>query len=104
MSDRKYDDPVFLSTRREALVILAVWLLAFCWVVPVCYFTGYPTAPSPDEISTTLGMPSWVAWGVALPWFVAALVSIGLCLFFIRDDELGVAPEELVDQADPAHR
>jgi hypothetical protein len=92
--DRAPDDPVFLHSRREAIVILAVWGAFFAWVVPYCYLNGYTAPARPVELPLVLGMPAWVFWGVALPWVVAGLVSIALCLWFIQDDDLGPAPED----------
>lgn len=89
-------DPVFRHSRREALVILALWTASFLWTVPFSYFQGYHKPGDPLDVSLTFGMPSWVFWGVALPWLVTGLVSMLLCLFFIRDDDLGHADDEVV--------
>ncbi len=87
-NDEHPDDPVFLHTRREAIVILVVWALAFSWVVPFCYFDGYTPAANATEVPLVLGMPRWVVWGVGVPWLIADVVTIGLCLWFIKDDDL----------------
>ena len=86
-------DPVYVNTRREAIVILCVWAAALLWTVPYCYLNGYHTVTAPEDLKTILGMPDWVLWGVAVPWLIADVVAIGLCLFFIRDDDLGEAHE-----------
>ncbi|MFV0442720.1 MAG: DUF997 family protein [Planctomycetaceae bacterium] len=86
--DRPPDDPVFLHSRREAIVILLVWAACFAWTVPYCYLNGYTAPASPDELPIVMGIPAWVFWGIAVPWVVAGLVSIGLCLWFIRDDDM----------------
>ncbi len=88
------DDPVFVHSRREALVILLVWGLCFAWTVPYCYLYGYDTPADPAELALILGMPAWVVWGVMLPWGIAGLVSIALCLWYIEDDDLGPIPED----------
>jgi hypothetical protein len=92
--DRPPDDPLFLHSRREAIVILAVWGAFFAWVVPYCYVFGYTAPANPAELPLVLGMPAWVFWGVGVPWVTAGLVSIVLCLWFIQDDDLGAAPED----------
>ena len=92
--DTPPDDPVFRHSRREAIVILLVWLASFAWTVPYCYLKGYETPADPSELSIVWGMPAWVTWGVAVPWIVSGLVSIVLCLWFIQDDDLGEAPNE----------
>ncbi|MEZ6067752.1 MAG: DUF997 family protein [Planctomycetaceae bacterium] len=82
------DDPVFLHARREAIVILLVWAACFAWTVPYCYLNGYGAPTDGEPIPLVIGMPAWVFWGVAVPWLVGGLVSIGLCLFYIEDDDL----------------
>ena len=39
-------------------------------------------------------MPSWVFWGVLLPWFVADLFALWFCFFFMADDPLQDAEHE----------
>ncbi|MCA9055549.1 MAG: DUF997 family protein [Planctomycetaceae bacterium] len=92
--DRPPDDPVFLHSRREAVVILVLWGLCFAWTIPYCYIYGYNTPADAETLPIVMGMPAWVFWGVAVPWLVAGLISIGLCLWFIQDDDLGHAADE----------
>ena len=86
MADRDYH-PTFLNTRREAIVIFACWVVALLWAVPTCYFLGYNK--SPEELATVLGIPSWVFWGVGVPWLVADVFTIWFCTFRMTDDDLG---------------
>lgn len=94
MSKLQCNDPVFLNTRREALLILGLWLVCLCWVIPYCATQGYRPVPEGETIELVCGMPHWVFWGVALPWLVASVVSIAMCLFVIQDDDLGHADDE----------
>lgn len=94
-TDETVDDPVYIHSRNEAIVILIVWAISFAWTVPYCYFTGYQTTTESWELSLTWGLPSWIVWGVAVPWCTAGVVSILLCLFYIKDDDLGQADDEL---------
>lgn len=94
MSELRCDDPVFRNTRREALLILVIWGITLCWVVPYSIINGYAPPQSPEELKLVWGMPEWIFYGVALPWIIASAVTFGLCLFVIQDDDLGVAPEE----------
>ena len=98
MTDQQ-PDPVFLNSRREAIVIVGLWLAAFLWTVPYCYLNGFHPLDDPQELKTVFGVPDWVFWGVAAPWLVCSLIAIGLCLFFIKDDDLG----EAHDGADVEH-
>ena len=88
-------DPVFLHSRREAVAIFLLWFVCLLWAVPVSYSMGFNQDVVPGEVPTTLGMPSWVLWGLLLPWLVADAVTIYLCFGFIKHDDLGKAPEEL---------
>jgi len=89
----QYDDPVYRHSLREAFVILALWALSFAWVVGYSYVAGYPKPGEQVEIYG--GLPTWVLWGVAVPWVVSGMIAIILCLGFIRDDDLGHADDEV---------
>lgn len=86
MPETNYDS-TFLNTRREAVVIFGCWLVALVWAVPCCYFLGYHKTP--EELTTVLGIPSWVFWGIAVPWIVADVFTIWFCTFQMTDDDLG---------------
>lgn len=98
MTPRNDADPVYVHSLREAYAILGLWTLSFLWTVPYCYFRGYSAPADPDQVAIVLGMPDWVAWGVAVPWFVCGVISILMCLFMIRDDDLGLAGDEAHDE------
>ena len=94
MPDKDEYDPVFLHARREALVIVALFS-AFClWSIYVCYNYGFM---GPDDQQATvkiiLGMPSWVFWGLFLPWIAVDAVAVWFCFFFMKADDLGEAHE-----------
>ena len=86
--DSTPDDPVYLNSRREFLIIMGLWALFLLWVVPYCYIFGYQTLTDPAELKLVLGMPSWVVWGIAVPWLVANVITIVMCLWVIKDDDL----------------
>jgi len=91
-------DPVFLNSRREAIVTLAIWALSLAWVVPYCYFTGYVQDGNefkPEQLQTVLGMPSWAFWGIAVPWVVANIVTAWFAFVYMADDDLGEVHEGL---------
>lgn len=93
-------DPVFVHSRREAVVILLVWLLCLLWSVPYCYLNGYIDGFEPAEFSTTLGIPSWLFWGIGMPWVFANLVTIWFCFCFMKHDDLGQGPEDRAADVD----
>jgi len=86
-------DPVFLHARREAVVIFCVWVTAILWVVPYCYFNAYGGNVDPGSISMVMGIPTWLFWGIFVPWLVADAITIWFCFFYMKDDELGEANE-----------
>jgi hypothetical protein len=91
------NDPVLLSSFREMLVVLAVWLVAGVWSIGYCYLHGYvggPSLPATREIRFVLGFPDWIFWGVVVPWVVCAVLSLLISLFVMRDEDLGVDPDE----------
>ncbi len=107
------DDPVYAHTRREAILILILWLCCCLYTVPFCYLNGYlihDPAPSsfgpsidllpgsledwnrdPSSLSTPfgLGIPDWIFYGVGLPWAVCVLLAFWFCLFHFQEDDLG---------------
>ena len=73
---------------KEAKLVALVWLcgLIYSTIIFVCF--GYPSPEDrPDSPSLTLGMPSWVFWGLFFPWFIQIGVTILFALRVIKDDE-----------------
>jgi hypothetical protein len=95
-------DPVFLNSRREAWAIFGVWFLCLIWAVPVSYMMGYGQTVTPGNVPTILGMPVWIFWGIVCPWLVADVITTWFCFCYIKNDDLGVAPEELAERASEA--
>jgi len=86
------EDPVLRSSRREALLVLCVWLVALTYTVTYCYLYGYnrPLA----SLTFVLGFPDWVFWGILVPWGACLVFSWVFCTFFMRDEDLGEDTEE----------
>ncbi|HEV7223665.1 MAG TPA: DUF997 family protein [Pirellulales bacterium] len=89
------EDPLLRSARREALVVLGVWLAAFVYTIGYCYAFGY--GRDPDTLSFVLGFPDWVFWGVVTPWSACTAISIWFAMAFMSDDDLGPEPDEAAD-------
>ncbi len=85
-------DRTFLHARREAWLILVAWAVCLIWTVGYCALAGYNV--SPDQIRMILGMPSWVFWGVLVPWIAATLFSVWFSLAYMADDDLGETDNE----------
>ena len=58
-------DPLLKSSLAEMKWIVGVWAITFCWVIGYGMSQGYAVN---DSIETVMGMPSWVVWGVVVPW------------------------------------
>ena len=92
--EREY--ATYRHARQEAFLIFCAWAAAFLWAVPYCYLTGFTTAAAsvePAEIPLVMGIPSWVFWGIGVPWLVADLFTVWLCFFHMKDDDLGETHE-----------
>ncbi|MCR9200929.1 MAG: hypothetical protein NXI04_20005 [Planctomycetaceae bacterium] len=90
-------DPVFVQSLRESGVILLTWLACFVWTFTYCTRYGYPTDVDPTAFPTVLGMPSWVVWGIVLPWSLANVVTLVFCFGFMQDAAL--EPDDMSEQA-----
>lgn len=82
--------PILQSARREALVVALLWAVAGTWAVGFCWRYGYGAAP--DQIHFTLGFPTWIFWGIVVPWVVCALLSLVIANFVMTDADLGQEP------------
>jgi len=100
-SDGDRLDPVFLHTRREAIIILIVFCVALVWSVTWCYLAGYHE-PDGKPITTVLGIPSWAFWGIGLPWLVVDLFTIWFCLKVMKDDPLEAVEPQPMPPSQPA--
>ena len=82
-------DPLFTNSLHEAKWILAMWVTCFVWTLTVCLTQGYPDSVTPETFPTVFGIPAWVAYGIALPWCIANVVTIVFCLAYMKDGDLG---------------
>jgi len=84
-------DPTFLNSRREAFVIFCLWLTGLVWAVSFCYFNGYPSEFDAEQFQTIWGIPSWLFWGIFVPWLIADVFTVWFCFWHMKDDDLGDA-------------
>lgn len=73
----------FQRTRREALLAGFIWCFFAAWTIVACYILGY----LPAKVTFVFGMPTWVLWGVIVPWITAAIVNSLFAIFVLADDE-----------------
>ena len=59
-------DPVYVNSRREAIIIFRVWLCALLWAIPCSYLLGYTHEFDPAQFSTVWGIPTWIFWGIGV--------------------------------------
>lgn len=90
------DDPVYVSSRREALVALAAWVVASVYTVAFCMLRGYDLDPA--ELKTFFGIPMWIVWGILFPWFASAGFCVWFSLLYVKDEDLGTVPEDDSDE------
>ncbi len=76
---------ILRSSRREAYFTGAVWVLAGAYTVGYAGLFAYRDG-TPELIA---GVPSWVVWGVILPWIVCTVVTCWYAMCGIKDEDLG---------------
>lgn len=83
-------DPTFRKSRREAVLILCIFLAALAYTTTYCYMFGYERNVA--TIRTYWGIPDWVWWGVFAPWGCCTVLTAWLSLFQLAEkdsDETG---------------
>ena len=69
-------------------MVLIIWLLALITTATVMTSKGYlPSEERPDAPALIWGIPSWVFWGLFVPWFVLIAVTWWFALSYLKDDE-----------------
>jgi hypothetical protein len=88
------EDPLLKSARREAVAALLFWALALLVTLTVCYCLGYLREPKPGPPSFVLGFPSWVFWGIMVPWVACLAFGTWFAYRFMKDENLGAEADE----------
>lgn len=89
-------DPVLQSAWREARVVFSIWLAAIIYCVSYAALFGY--GRSSAELTFVLGFPDWVFWGIVAPWVTCVVLSALISQFMIRDENLGLDPDEALKE------
>ncbi len=76
----------YLHARKEAWLILLAWLICLVWTVGYSAYAGYGVDGT--SIALVWGLPSWIVWGVLVPWISATVFSVVFALFYMADDAL----------------
>lgn len=78
---------------KEARFVAVTWLaaLVFCggWIGLFGYL---PEAERPLEPVLIMGIPSWVIWGLFLPWSILVVVTWYFAAVILKDDEPLILP------------
>jgi len=82
----------FRQSRKEFRFMLTTWVCFALWTggYNALFAGGRPGEP----VVLVLGMPSWVVYGIALPWAVALAVTIWFAMVYMKDTDLGEDGEE----------
>ena len=81
------DASAVTQSLREAKWIMVIWFLSSLWTIGYCWLYSYEPI-DPTRIQIVFGLPSWVFWGVAVPWLLTTLVSILFAIWGIQEDDL----------------
>ena len=73
------------QTLKEVKYLLLAWLFFASWVLIYCGFEAY--GQDHEDVKITFGMPSWVFWGIAVPWICSISYTIYFSLFVMKDNE-----------------
>jgi hypothetical protein len=84
-SDDKYD-PLYRSSLREMKWILGAWIVNCVWVVGYCGWTAFDRGEGNG--SFLMGMPTWVFYGVFVPWIAVTLFTTWFALGKMEDHSL----------------
>lgn len=78
----------YRQCRWEAIVVALIWATGLIWSCSVIIGMGYlPVDQRPEVPQLVWGMPSWVFWGLFVPWFAMILATWWYALFVLKDDE-----------------
>jgi len=89
MTERR-EDPVLISSRREALISFATWGITTVYCIGYCARHAY--GRSIDDLKYIFGFPDWVFWGIVVPWGACILFSFIFAAVWMRDEDLGEDP------------
>lgn len=80
-------DPVYVSSRREAILVFVIFAIACTHTV--VYTTTFGYNRPIDSLRFVFGFPDWVFYGIVVPWGLCVLISWGFGALFVRDEDLG---------------
>jgi hypothetical protein len=99
MPDPEAPRRLFRNAKRELLVTFLVFLAALAWSVGYCWLFGYRSEVELKNVDfqSVLGFPSWVMFGIVLPWVACTGFTVWYGLWGMQDDDLGAEAREEED-------
>ncbi len=94
-------DPSYLNSLRELYVMGWLGVISMVWSIGYCALFAYRPADANEPVRIIAGIPSWVLWGIALPWGVCSVVTIWFALFYIKEDDSDLLQAEALAQKTP---
>ena len=79
------------ASRREFIAIVITWCAFAAWVIGYVAIRVYPEDAT--QIGFYFGLPSWVFWGIGVPWLCATVFTVWFCLQAMRDHPVARRPE-----------
>ena len=95
------EDPLVRSARREALIVLGVWLGVLCYTLGVAARWGYGRPL--DDLTFVCGFPDWVFWGIVVPWVGCFVFSTWFALCYMSDVPLDADGSSAAGNEEPAN-
>jgi hypothetical protein len=89
----------------EARIVFGIIVVALTVSSVILYTQGFvEPAQRPAQPNLILGIPSWVVWGLVLPWLATIGVTWLFAVFLMKDDEpyIEVPPEMRRSESPPA--
>ena len=88
-------DPVYVHARSETTVIASLCILFLVITLIICGALGYDKSPTEiAQVDATMGMPTWVFWGLLVPWVMVNILTTVFCFTWMSDDDLSDPDEE----------
>lgn len=88
-------DPVYVHARSETTVIASLCVLFLVITLIVCGSLGYDKSPTEiAQVDATMGMPTWVFWGLLVPWIMVNILTTLFCFTWMSEDDLSDPNED----------
>ncbi|QDV68123.1 hypothetical protein Poly24_18310 [Rosistilla carotiformis] len=85
-------DTSYLNSLRELKFVGCIGLTALAWTLIYSGWKGY--SGDSETVAVTLGMPSWIFWGITIPWCATSLATLFFALFVLREDDDDLLEQE----------